>query len=113
MFEKLNWFLVVVLGSFLVCFVIRSCHFEGKYKEALDRAETAEHSVSVLQSEKERLETALEAQEKATAEAQENRKVVYKTVQKEVAKDETARAWYGSPIPESLIRVLKANAGAN
>lgn len=75
------------------------------------RAQTAEASVNALTEEKARLSAALEAQEQATAEAQANRKIVYRTVKEEVAKDETARDWYNTPVPPSLVRVLQG-AGA-
>ena len=73
------------------------------------RAQTAEASCAALMEEKARLSAALEAQEEATAQAQANRKIVYRTVKEEVAKDETARDWYNSPVPPSLVRVLQGN----
>lgn len=75
------------------------------------RAQTAEAAAATLLEEKVRLSAALEAQEQATAEAQANRKIVYRTVKEEVAKDETARDWYNAPVPPSLVRVLQG-AGA-
>ena len=84
---------------------------EKTSQEWQQRAQTAEASVAGLMEEKARLSSALEAQEQATAEAQANRKIVYRTVQKEVAKDESARDWYNSPVPPSLVRVLQG-AGA-
>ena len=73
------------------------------------RAQTAEATVATMMEEKARLSAALEAQEQATAEAQAKRKIVYRTVKEEVAKDETARDWYNSPVPSSLVRVLQGN----
>ena len=75
------------------------------------RAQIAEATVATMMEEKARLSAALEAQEQATAEAQANRKIVYRTVKEEVAKDESARDWYNSPVPPSLVRVLQG-AGA-
>ena len=76
-----------------------------------ERAQSAEAALSSMLEEKARLTAALEAQEQATAEAQTNRKIVYRTVKEEVAKDEKARDWYNSPVPPSLVRVLQG-AGA-
>lgn len=76
-----------------------------------ERAQSAEAALASMVEEKARLTAALEAQEQATAEAQANRKIVYRTVKEEVAKDETARDWYNAPVPPSLVRVLQG-AGA-
>lgn len=72
-----------------------------------ERAQSAESALAVMVEEKSRLTNALAAQEQATAEAQANRKIVYRTVKEEVSKDETARSWYNSPVPPSLVRVLQ------
>ena len=99
---------ITIVGS--LGFTVR--HYKNAYEEAKDRYEKAEAAVAVMKEEKDKLAIALEAQEQATAEAQMNKKVVYRTIQKEVAKDEKARDWYGSPVPASLVRVLQ-NGGTN
>ena len=81
--------------------------------KALRRAEQAEQDLAVANDAKERLETALKAQEQATANAQANRKVVYRTIQKEVAQDENARNWYNAPVPASFVRVLTEKGSSN
>ena len=86
-------------------------NLEKASQEWRQRAQTAEASLGVMMEEKARLTSALEAQEQATAKAQADRKIVYRTVQKEVAKDESARDWYNAPVPPSLVRVLQG-AGA-
>lgn len=91
----------------------RSVYFKSEYEDAVKRAEEAEKTVITLKESQEKLALALEDQQRATQEAQSQTKVVYKTIQKEVAKDATARDWYHTAVPESLVRVLKANAGAN
>jgi hypothetical protein len=73
-----------------------------------ERAQSAESTLAVMVEEKARLTNALTAQEQATAEAQANRKIVYRTVKEEISKNETARDWYNSPVPSSLVRVLQA-----
>ena len=91
-------------------------HADGLKDErdkALRRAEQAEQDLAVANDAKKRLETALEVQEHATAEAQANRKVVYRTVQKEVAQDENARNWYNAPVPVSFVRVLTEKGSSN
>lgn len=77
---------------------------------ALARAEKAEREAATLMDERDRLNTALSAQEKLITEAQSKRKVVYKTVQKEVLKDATARDWYGTAIPAGFASLLKGSA---
>ena len=103
---------VFVVGLAL-SFMVRSCYYENEYDKAKQRAEEAEKTVITLKESQEKLTLALEDQQRATQEAQSQTKVVYKTIQKEVAKDATARDWYHTAVPESLVRVLKANAGAN
>lgn len=111
MYAKLALLALVIASFAAVGF--RSCYYEKQFEEATQRAEKAENDLAVLKVEREKLELALEDQQRATQEAQSQTKVVYKTIQKEVAKDATARDWYHTAVPESLIRVLKANAGAN
>lgn len=105
--------LCVVLGGFYGWHSY--CVGELK-KDALrwqERAKTAEEQLSVLQLEKDRLQSALATQEQATQDALQKRRVVYRSVQAEVAKDETARDWYNAPVPDSLVRLLKSPGGQN
>lgn len=107
--------IILALCAALGCFWAYHDHCTGKLENALQnqtrRAERAEAELVIARTEKERLETALHLQEQATAEAQSNRKVIYKTVQKEVAQDATARDWYNTPVPASLLRVFKGGHG--
>ena len=97
------------LGGFYAYFDYKLEIAEKNAQTWQERARNAESALSSLMEEKARLTAALEAQEEATAQAQANRKIVYKTVKEEVAKDETARDWYNSPVPPSLVRVLQGN----
>jgi hypothetical protein len=112
-----NW---KVLGFISLCAILGGfygyhTHTVGELQKASqkwqERAQSAEAALASMVEEKARLTAALEAQEQATAEAQANRKIVYRTVKEEVAKDETARDWYNAPMPPSLVRVLQG-AGA-
>lgn len=106
------WVLTLVIGL-VACLAIRSWYYRHEYEKAVERAEEAEKTVSVLKEAQEKMALALEDQQRAVQEAQSHTKVVYKTIQKEVAKDATARDWYHSPVPDALVRVLKSNAAAN
>lgn len=108
-----NW---KALGFILLCAILGA--FYGYHAHTVEelqkasqkwqeRAQSAEAALASMVEEKARLTAALEAQEQATAEAQANRRIVYRTVKEEVAKDETARTWYDAPVPSSLIRVLQ------
>ena len=110
---KLQWVAIAFFSIVLLLVTARSVYYHREYEKALARAEAAEREVTVLKLSEEKLTLALEDQQRATQEAQSQTKVVYKTIQKEVAKDATARDWYHTAVPESLVRVLKANAGAN
>ena len=99
--------LCAILGGFYGYHVHTTEKLEKTSQEWQERAQKAESALSSMIEEKARLAAALEAQEQATAEAQANRRIVYRTVKEEVAKDETARAWYDAPVPSSLIRVLQ------
>ena len=85
---------------------------EKSAQEWQERAKNAESALSTMVEEKARLTAALEAQEEATAQAQANRKVVYRTIKEEVAKSETARDWYNTAIPPALAGVLQGNGTA-
>lgn len=74
------------------------------------RATTAEASLAVALTEKQKLTDALEAQERATQDALSHKQVIYRTVQKEIAKDENARDWYNASVPAGIVRLLKGNA---
>lgn len=103
--------LVLVIASF-VAVGFRSCYYEKQFEEATQRAEKAENDLAVLKVEREKLELALEEQQRATVEAQAQKKIVYKTIQKEVQTDATARDWYNAPVPAGFARLLKDNASA-
>ena len=105
--------LCVILGGFYGYHVHTTEKLQKTSQEWQERAQKAESALSSMIEEKARLTAALEAQEQATAEAQANRKIVYRTVKEEVAKDETARAWYDAPVPSSLIRVLQNGAASH
>ena len=104
--------LCAILGGFYGYHVHTTEKLQKTSQEWQERAQNAETALAAIVEEKARLTAALEAQEQATAEAQANRKIVYRTVKEEVAKDETARAWYDTPVPSSLVRVLQ-NGAAN
>ena len=72
-----------------------------------ERAQNAESALAAMTEEKARLMSALEAQEQATAKAQADKKIVYRTIKEEVAKNETARDWYNGPVPDSFVRMLQ------
>lgn len=110
MYVKLALLAFVVASFAAVGF--RSCYYEKQFEEATQRAEKAENDLAVLRVEREKLELALEDQQRATVEAQMNKKVVYKTIQKEVQTDATARDWYNAPVPAGFARLLKDNASA-
>lgn len=108
-----------VLGFIALCAILGCFYGYHEYRveelqktalEWQERAQTAESALAVMVEEKARLTSALSEQEKATAEAQAKRKVVYRTVKEEIAKDENARSWYDSPVPSSLVRVLQGGA---
>lgn len=101
--------LCVILGGFYGYHTLTVEKLEKASQNWQLRAQTAENAVATMMEEKARLSAALEAQEEATAKAQANRKIVYRTVKEEVAKDETARDWYNTPVPTSLVRVLQGN----
>lgn len=101
------WVLLLVIGL-VAGLAIRSWYYRHEYEKAAARAEEAEKTVSVLKEAQEKMALALEDQQRAVQEAQSHTKVVYKTIQKEVAKDATARDWYRTAVPESLVRVLKS-----
>ena len=105
-------FLVACLIALYAAVCARSCYYEEQFEEATQRADKAEKDLAVLNVEREKLELALEEQQRATVEAQTNKKIVYKTIQKEVQTDATARDWYNAPIPAGFARLLKDNAGA-
>jgi len=109
------------LGFLALCAIVGGFYGYHRYrveeleKTALawqERAKSAESALAAMVEEKARLTSALEAQEQATAEAQANRKIVYRTVKEEISKDETARDWYNAPVPSTLIRVLQGNGAA-
>lgn len=110
MYVKIALLVFVVVSFAAVGF--RSCYYEKQFEEATQRAEKAENDLAVLRVEREKLELALEDQQRATVEAQMNKKVVYKTIQKEVQTDATARDWYNAPVPAGFVRLLKDNASA-
>lgn len=103
--------LCAILGSFYGYHAHTVENLQKASQKWQERAQSAETALATMVEEKARLTAALEAQEQATAEAQANRKIVYRTVKEEVAKDETARDWYNAPVPPSLVRVLQG-AGA-
>ena len=76
-----------------------------------EQAQTAQSELSAAREDKRRLEIALSEQEKAVADAQAKRTVIYRTVKEEIAKDETARDWYDAPVPAGISSLLK-NSGA-
>ena len=76
------------------------------------QAESAQAELAVAREDKRRLESALNEQEKAVADAQAKRTVIYRTVKEEVAKDENARDWYNTPVPSGISGLLK-NSGAS
>ena len=90
-------------------------YYRGLYKEEHERAVKAEEKAATLEREKQKLGDALAEQEKATAEAQNNRRVVYRTVQKEVSSNADSRDWYNTAVPAGFVRVLKdgSKAGGN
>lgn len=102
--------LCAILGGFYGYHNLRVEELEKSAQQWQERAKTAESAIASMLEEKARLTSALEAQEQATAEAQANRKVVYRTIKEEVAKNETARDWYYSPVPDTLIRVLQGSS---
>ena len=106
-----NW-LLCGSGCLLLLCIGSTNYYRIQRDEAETRAETAEKALFVLKTEREKLELALEDQQRATAEAQMNKKIVYKTIQKEVQTDATARDWYSAPIPAGFTRLLKDNASA-
>ena len=116
-FMDKSFAIILALGAFLTGFWFYHGSCIDKLEKALEtersRAEQAEAELAIAKTEKERLETALKMQEQATAEAQASRKVIYRTVQKEVAQDATVRDWYATPVPASLLRVLKQQGGGN
>ena len=105
--------LCVVLGGFYGWHSYYVAELQKEAQNWQERAKTAEEQLSVLQLEKDRLQKALTVQEQATQDALAKRRVVYRSVQAEVAKDETARDWYNSPVPGSLVRLLKSSGGQN
>lgn len=105
--------LCAILGGFYGYYVHTVEELQKASQGWQERAQNAETALSSMLEEKARLTAALEAQEQATAEAQANRKIVYRTVKEEVAKDETARAWYDAPVPSSLVRVLQSGTASH
>lgn len=109
--------IIIALCAALLGFWVYHDNCIGRLENSLqsqrERAEQAEAALAISRAEKERLESALTAQEQATAEAQASRKVIYRTVQKEVAQDATARDWYNTPVPASLVRVFKQGGSGN
>lgn len=110
MYVKLALLALVIASFAAVGF--RSCYYEKQFEEATQRAEKAENDLAALKVEREKLELALEDQQRATVEAQAQKKIVYKTIQKEVQTDATARDWYNAPVPAGFVRLLKDNASA-
>lgn len=115
MFSKSLSFAVGAAVILMLLFYFRSAYYESAYKEAQKRAETAEEKAATLEREKQKLGDALAEQEKATVEAQNNRRVVYRTVQKEVSSNADSRDWYNTAVPVGFVRVLKdgSKAGGN
>ena len=120
----LAWLLKEWKGAGMIALGLALCVFYGwhSYKVenlekaaqiACKRAETAEGDLAEERKANDALREALALQEKATADALASRKVVYRTVQKEVARDEKARDWYNSPVPDSLVRIVRQGGGAN
>ena len=104
------WILLLVMLAVTAAAGLSAKHFKDARDAALARAEKAEATLAVEMEARAKITDALERQEKATAEAQSARTVVYRTVQKEVAKDETARDWYHAPIPAGFSKLLKDGA---
>lgn len=72
-----------------------------------EQAQTAQAELASAREDKRRLEIALSEQEKAVADAQAKRTVIYRTVKEEIAKDENARDWYNAPVPAGISGLLK------
>ena len=110
---------IAIISGLVACAIIGGQYYhhrstveglQASLAEMETRAKTAEASLAVAQAEKQRLTDALEEQEKATQDALSHKQVIYRTVQKEIAKDENARDWYNSPVPAGIVRLLKDNA---
>lgn len=110
------------VGFLLLCAVLGGLYGWHEYcVETLSKdvakwraeAQAAQAQLAVSRQESESLKTALEEQQKATADALSRKTVIYRAVQKEVAKDETARDWYDAPVPAGITELLRKNGAVN
>ena len=113
-FNKIYWIGALLLaGSLAFGWHV---HVVGSLEESLaretERAEKAETALATALEAKAKLETAVAGLESAVSAAQQKRTVVYREVQKEVAKDEASRDWYNAPLPAGIRGLLKKSAGA-
>ena len=105
--------LCVVLGGFYGWHEYTVGKLEKDVQEWRTEAQTAQAKLAVMTQEKESLELALQKQEQLTSEAMNKKTVIYRAVQKEVAKDETARDWYDAPVPSGITELLRANGAGH
>ena len=114
-----GYFLTIPLFAIAIAYGAYSYHghvvgkLEQQCRVQTERAETAESDLATAKADLASLKTAMQLQEQALQAAQAKRKVIYRSVQKEVATDETVRGWYGTPVPDSLVRVLQGNGTKN
>ncbi len=110
---------IAIISGLVACAIIGGQYYhhrstvaglQSSLADMEQRATTAEASLAVALTEKQRLTDALEAQERATQDALAHKQVIYRTVQKEIAKDENARDWYNASVPAGIVRLLKGNA---
>lgn len=105
--------LCVILGGFYGWHDYTVGKLEKDVLEWRTEAQSAQAQLAVAKREKESLEQALEEQQKATVVALSKRTVIYRAVQKEVAKNESARDWYNSPVPAGITGLLRENGTGN
>ena len=99
--------LCAILGGFYGWHSYTVRELEKSLQNWREQAQIAQADLAAAKEDKRRLEIALSEQEKAVTEAQSKRTVIYRTVKEEISKDENARDWYGTPVPDGISRLLK------
>ena len=109
--NKALYFLCSFLLFLVVGLSMLSLYYKGRMERAVDARIQAEAARDTALKAKNDLQVALSEQEKATLEAQQKQKVIYRTVKQEVSQNEDSRSWFNSAVPDGMRRLLKDSAG--
>ena len=106
-----TWAVMGMAAFFLIYGSVQELKLDRAEKAAAEwklKAEAAEAELSAMKLEREKMISAMDAQQKAAQKAQAGRNAARSAVRKEVSNNEAVRDWHNSPVPPSLVRMLSS-----